>query len=156
MYDIRRAGAADAVSLTAIAKAAKAHLGYPAEWLEAWDAALTVDAAYLELHRVWVGVERESAAPAGFAALVDEQTAWRLDHLWIAVDHQGRGLGRRLWSVAVAAVRESRPGAVRIEADPSAAGFYERCGARLVGRVAAPVLGEARELPLFEITIARG
>jgi ribosomal protein S18 acetylase RimI-like enzyme len=156
MYDIRRAVSAEAGSLTAIAKAAKAHLGYPAEWLDAWDAALTVDAAYLALHRVWVGVERESALPAGFVALVDEGTAWRLDHLWIAPEHQGRGLGRRLWSVAMAAVRESRPGAVRIEADPSAAGFYERCGARLVGRVAAPVLGEARELPLFEITIAGG
>lgn len=144
------------MSLTAIAKAAKAHLGYPAEWLDAWDAALTVDAAYLALHRVWVGVGRELAAPAGFAALVDEGTAWRLDHLWIAPAHQGRGLGRGLWSVAMAAVRESRPGAVRIEAEPLAAGFYERCGARMVGRVAAPVLGEARELPLFEITIVGG
>ena len=63
MYDIRRAVPAEAASLTAIAKAAKAHLGYPAEWLDAWDAASTVDADYLALHRAWVGVERSRPQP---------------------------------------------------------------------------------------------
>jgi GNAT superfamily N-acetyltransferase len=156
MYDVRRAVPEDSPTLSAIAKAAKAHLGYPADWLVAWDAALTVDAGYLALHRVWVGVECGSGAPAGFAALVDKGTHWQLDHLWIAPEHQGRGLGRLLWSVALAAVRDSRPGPVRVEAEPRAAGFYRRRGARLVGRVAAPVLGEARELPVFEITITGG
>ena len=155
MYDIRRATPSDdAPALSAIAKAAKAHLGYPAEWLAAWDRTITVDPEYLALHRVWLAFERGSGRPAGFAALVDERTCWRLDHLWVAPEHQRRGLGRRLWDVVLAAVRDLRPGPMLIEAEPRAAGFYERCGARLVGRVAAPVLGEPRELPIYEITMA--
>jgi GNAT superfamily N-acetyltransferase len=156
MYDIRRAVPEDATALSAIAKAAKAHLGYPTEWLAAWDAALTVDAAYLTLNHVWLGVERGSAVPAGFVSLMDEGTYWQLDHLWVAPQHQGRGLGRQLWNIALATVRDRRPGAVRIEAEPWAVGFYEHCGARLVGRVAAPVLGQERELPVLHITIAGG
>jgi hypothetical protein len=41
VYGIRRAIPDDATALTAIAKAAKAHVGYPADWLVAWDAAPT-------------------------------------------------------------------------------------------------------------------
>ena len=156
MYDIRRALPEDAAALTAIARAAKAHLGYPVEWLDAWDAALTVDAAYLALHPVWLAVACGAMTPAGFVALVDEGDRWRLDHLWVAPEHQGRGLGRQLWNTALAGARERRPGAVRIEAEPRSAKFYQHCGARLVGHVAAPVLGEARLLPVFEITVAGG
>jgi ribosomal protein S18 acetylase RimI-like enzyme len=153
-YDVRRAVADDALALTALAKAAKAGLGYRAEWLVAWDEALTVDAAYVDRHRVWLASEPGLKEPAGFVALVDEGALWRIDHLWIAPEHQRRGLGRRLWEVAVAAARNIRAGPVRVEAEPLAAGFYERCGARRVGSVAAPLLDEARELPVFEIIVS--
>lgn len=156
MYAIRRAVPEDAAALSAIAKAAKANLGYPVEWLAAWDAALTIDAAYLARHPVWLGVTSGAMTPAGFVALVDEGDCWRLDHLWVAPEHQGHGLGRQLWNTALASARERRPGSVRIEAEPRSADFYEHCGARLVGHVPAPVLGEPRVLPVFEITVAGG
>jgi hypothetical protein len=43
---------------------------------------------------------------------------------------------------------------VVIEADPFAAGFYARMGARQTGTVAAPVEGDSsRRLPVFEVEV---
>jgi len=40
-----------------------------------------------------------------------------------------------------------------LEADPNAAGFYERMGARRTGSVRAPDTG--RELPVYEMKVNR-
>lgn len=64
---------------------------------------------------------------------------------------QGRGAGRALFEHALEQARAAGPGTVRIEADPGAAGFYARMGARRTGHRPAPMDGApARALPLFE------
>lgn len=151
MDTIRPAVPADAPALTAIARTAKAHWGYPAAWLAAWEPALTITADFVVRNFVWVA--EQDGTPVGFLGLIDQGTHWDLDHLWILPEHQGRGVGRRLFDLGMAAVRERRPGTVRIEAEPQALGFYQRCGARQVGAVNAPVLGTPRELPLLEIAV---
>jgi GNAT superfamily N-acetyltransferase len=151
MESIRPAAAADAPALTAIAQTAKRHWGYPEAWLAAWVPALTITPGYLAEHTVLVA-ERDGAVVA-FVGLVDAGTHWDLDHLWVLPEHQGGGLGRRLFEAAREVVRARRPGIVRIEAEPFALGFYERCGARQVGTVPAPVLGIPRELPLLEVAV---
>ena len=137
--------------LSALAQRAKAHWGYPPEWLEAWRPALTISAAYLIEHTVLI-VER-AGDMLGFAAVRDAGTHWELEHLWVEPDFQGQGVGRALFSAVACRAARRRPGRLRIESDPFAAGFYERCGARRVGMIAAPVLGEARELPVYEYAL---
>jgi GNAT superfamily N-acetyltransferase len=150
-YRIRSAEASDAPALTAIAQAAKKNWGYPEAWLEAWIPALTITPEYVAAHTVTVA-ERDGV-PVGFSGLCDAGTHWDLDHLWVLPEHHGHGLGRRLLDLMLEEVRARRPGALRIEAEPFAVGFYEHCGARPVGTVSAPVLGTPRELPLLEIVV---
>jgi len=148
---IRPAAASDAPELTVIARAAKRHWGYPEAWLAAWEPALTITPEYVDRNTVLV-VERDGGI-AAFVGLVDAGAHWELDHLWVLPGQQGHGLGSRLFTAALEEVRRRRPGVLRIEAEPFALGFYERCGARQVGTVAAPVLGTPRELPLLEIAV---
>jgi ribosomal protein S18 acetylase RimI-like enzyme len=151
MPHIRPAALSDAPALTAIAQAAKRHWGYPEAWLAAWASALTITPEYVAANTLFVAAE--DGAPVAFVGLVDEGAFWQLDHLWVLPEHQGRGLGSRLFEAAMTAVRARRPGVVRIEAEPFALGFYERCGARQVGTVPASVLGTPRELPLLELIV---
>ena len=150
--DIRRATALDAPALTRIALAAKRHWGYPEEWLEAWTPILTVTPEAIAQHATWV-VEVDGS-PAGFVMLVNGDSGWWIDHLWLLPEYHGHGVGRRLFETALAAAHHERPGPVWIEADPQAAAFYEHCGARQVGSNLAPVLGIFRELPVLEIASA--
>jgi len=89
-----------------------------------------------------------------FHALVQGTGFWQLEHLWIEPAFHGRGVGRALFLDAVALIRRRRPGMMRIEAEPNAAGFYRRMGAVRVGAVPAPAPGAPdRALPLFELRI---
>jgi GNAT superfamily N-acetyltransferase len=138
---IRRAGPADAGTLTAIAHAAKRHWDYPADWMAGWDSTLTLRTDDLE--RLDVFVIEVGGRVTGFSATRPGAPRWALEHLWVAPDAMGRGLGRRL--VAHALARATAAGAVGldIESDPNAEGFYARLGARRIGWTAAPVPGEA-------------
>jgi GNAT superfamily N-acetyltransferase len=151
MATIRPAALSDAPELTVIARAAKRHWGYPEEWLAVWEPVLRITPEYVGRNTVLVA-ERDGGVVA-FVGLVDAGTHWELDHLWVLPEHQGHGLGSRLFAVALEEARSRRPGVLRIEAEPFAQGFYERCGARQVGTVAAPVLGTPRDLPMLEIAV---
>ena len=150
--EVRRAVLEDAARLSAIARAAKAHWGYPSAWLTTWEPALTITPDYLGRALVFVGVRDET--PIGFYALEPRGERWSLEHMWVAPGEHGRGAGRRLFAHALDTIREMRPGVLIIEADPFAAGFYVRMGARQTGTVAAPVEGAPnRLLPVFEIDV---
>lgn len=148
---LRPATLSDAPALTVIAQTAKRHWGYPEAWLEAWAPVLTITPDYVSENTLFVA-ERDGV-PVAFVGLVDEDAFWQLDHLWVLPEHQGQGLGNRLFAAALEEVRARRPGLLRIEAEPFALGFYERCGARQVGTIPAPVLGTPRELPLLEMIV---
>jgi GNAT superfamily N-acetyltransferase len=147
---IRRAAPDDAARLSAIARAAKAHWGYPSGWLVAWEPALTITPDYVRREVVFVGVRE--GEPIGFYALEPRGDRWSLEHMWVEPAEHGRGSGRRLFAHALGTVRALRPGVLVIESDPFAAGFYARMGARQTGAVAAPMAGDPdRRLPVFEI-----
>jgi GNAT superfamily N-acetyltransferase len=144
----------DAPRLTALARAAKAHWGYPAAWLEAWRTGLTIAPEYIELHTVLVAESPVRQPPIlGVCALEDHGDHWRIEHLWVEPSAHGAGVGKALVKCVLAIAGRRRPGGiVRVESDPNAAGFYRRLGAREVGSVPAPMDGEpARVLPLFEL-----
>ncbi|MGH9749245.1 MAG: GNAT family N-acetyltransferase [Candidatus Polarisedimenticolia bacterium] len=125
----RKAAPGDDALLTSIARAAKAGWGYPAEWLRVWEASLEISAAYIERGIVRIAVHDGEAV--GFYALVRRDAGWLLDHFWVMPASQGQGVGRAMFEHAMENVRALGPdGVVVIEADPNAAGFYERMGAR--------------------------
>jgi GNAT superfamily N-acetyltransferase len=151
MIDIRAAVSGDAPALTTIALAAKRHWGYPEAWIAAWTPQLTITPELLRALPAWVACEEDE--PVGFIALGDCGHEWSVEHLWILPAHHGHGIGQRLMATALDFVAQRRPGRVRVESDPNAVAFYERCGARRAGSVPAPVLGTPRELPLLVIDV---
>ncbi|PYN15546.1 MAG: GNAT family N-acetyltransferase [Candidatus Rokuibacteriota bacterium] len=149
---IRRGVPADAQRLTEIARVAKAHWGYPEAWLSVWKPALTITSGYLRHQLVHVGTIGK--APVGFYALEPRGEQWSLEHFWVEPGWHGRGVGRQLFAHALDRVRALRPGVLVIHADPYAAGFYVRMGARRKGTVSAPVEEDRdRTLPVFEIDL---
>lgn len=133
--------------MTEIAIAAKSHWGYPARWLETWRELLTITPEYIVAHDVHVA--RADRRIAGFSGLERERTTLLLQHLWVWPAYMGRGVGQMLFHHA-----RRRAGALgfsqfEIEADPNAAGFYERMGARLIRTNVSWIEDQPRNLPVF-------
>ncbi len=150
---IRRAVPAEAARLTALARIAKAHWGYPAAWLAAWAADLAITPEYVAAHYVFAA--EIAGELVGVCALEDLGDRWALEHVWVEPAQHGRGIGQALVQHALEVVRALRPGLVAVKSDPHAAGFYERLGARRVAAVPAPMDGmPARELPILEFVVA--
>ena len=144
----------DAPTLTAIAHSAKAHWGYPKEWILAWRDDLTLDQAYIQSHAVHT--IRDQDRLLGFYSLVmldSVEHRWELDHLWVVPEAMGRGLGRALFDHAIVQARRKGARRLRILSDPHAEAFYQRMGARTVGRVDATICGVERWLPEMEMVI---
>jgi GNAT superfamily N-acetyltransferase len=146
--DIRRAGPADGPVLTRIAHSAKRHWHYPEEWIRLWRDALTVTGEFIERHPVYCA--ERGGEILGFYALVGEGNARQLEHLWVAPEHIGAGIGARLLAHAWALCRADDAKALSIVSDPNAEGFYLKQGARRVGEVASSPAGRALPLLLLE------
>jgi GNAT superfamily N-acetyltransferase len=146
---IRRAAVTDAHAASEVARAAKAHWGYPRALLDAWEATLRITADYIARHDVFVATS--GGRVVGVCAIETHGTRQELGHCWVAPDAQGRGVGSALLTQAsVACLRAGST--LRIESDPHAAGFYERFGAIRVDDVPAPIPGNAsRVLPVYEL-----
>lgn len=145
--DISRALPEEAPALTRIAHSAKRSWGYPADWIRAWQAELTLDRAYVTREAVYC--IREDGAPVGFYALIPGRRPeeWELDHVWVAPDAMGRGYGRALVAHAMRQAATRGATEVRLLSDPNAEQFYQRLGAKRVGQVEASIDGQERWLP---------
>ena len=64
-----------------------------------------------------------------------------------------RGVGRALFQHAVEQASKLGHHEIKIEADPNAAGFYERMGAKRIGVNVTEIEGRPRELPLMLYTV---
>ncbi len=138
--------------MTRLARAAKAHWGYPASWLETWASQLTLTGQYIDQHRVTVAHDDRNIL--GMCALEDHGDHWMLEHVWIEPSFHRRGVGRDLVRDALDAARRLGAVPVRLVSDPAARGFYERLGARLVGEEPAPMEGDPeRTLPRMEFDV---
>ena len=149
---VRPARSADIPALTEIAHAAKRHWGYPDEWMAHWRGELTITPAQLVRDHVFVATE--GANLIGFYALREMDPGWSLEHCWVRPAWIGRGIGRLLFDHCVSEIRRGRPGTLRIESDPHAAGFYRRMGAVPIGKVDASLDGPVRALPVLVLDIA--
>lgn len=149
---IRRAVPEEAAALTQVALAAKAHWGYPQAWLDAWAAELTIAPEFVRANPTFVAIGAD-AAIVGFHTVVIDDADAMLDHLWIVPAEMRRGIGRALFAHAEGIARAAGAKRMLITGDPHAAGFYERMGASVYGRRAAPMDGQERFLPLLEKTL---
>lgn len=144
--EIRRAVPTDSQRATELARSAKAHWGYPSEWLDAWDADLKITSDDIERHRTFVASVDDEVV--GICQLQESEQHAFLEHVWVDPKRHRQGIGRAL----VQHARASAPGVLTVVADPHAEEFYLRLGARRIGEVAAPMPGAPdRKLPLLEL-----
>lgn len=137
--------------LVDLAVRAKATWGYDAQFLTQFAAEEMGpfdDAASTVL------VAEDAGALLGFAMLVDrgqDRPAW-LEDLWIAPEHQRRGVGTVLLEGVRSLARERGAGALELEADPHAEPFYLRHGAARTGLRPSSLRAEAA-IPLMRIPL---
>ncbi len=146
---IRQAKVEEAGLLTKIALEAKRHWGYPEHWIKHWEADLTITAEFIRDNHVYVA-EGEGEVRGFYALCVDGDEA-ELEHMWVTPDSIGTGIGKELFLDAMERAAALEVRGVEISADPNAAGFYERMGAKQIGEVDSPIDGQPRKLPRLKI-----
>jgi len=147
LVTFRRASPEAANELTVLTLASKAHWGYDEAFMEVARPSLTVTPGYLEANDCWVA--EVDGKTVGWFSLVAIPDGFLLDNFFLLPAHIGSGVGRLMWEEAVQRAQDQGAKRMTLEADPNAAGFYDRMGARLTGIVTAPDTG--RELPTYEI-----
>jgi len=148
LISIRRVHPEETDQLTQIALSAKRYWGYSEHWMEVWTPLLTFDAQYFEANESWAAeIEHH---PIAFYTLLDrEGIAW-LENLWVTPVYIGKGIGKILFQHAVEIALERGYKLLQLEADPNAAGFYEKMGMHKIGERHSEVDGQLRVLPLME------
>lgn len=148
---IHRAKPELAGDLTQIALAAKRHWGYPERWMKIWKPQLTFSPEYLEENESWVA-EIDDAPIAFYTLLEKDGIAW-LENLWVSPGWIGKGIGKQLFTHAEDRARQRGYNLLQLEADPNAAGFYEKMGMYQVGERRSEIEGQPRILPIMEVRL---
>ncbi|OEK05001.1 GNAT family N-acetyltransferase [Roseivirga misakiensis] len=146
---LTKASSKDAFLLSGIAQKAKAHWGYPAEWLELWKPDLTFDQDYLNSHNTYTISEDGTSTPLGFCIVIEEGNHFQIEHCWVNQSQIGKGLGKKLMEE----VLKKEPylnHEFQVLSDPNAVGFYEKFGFQVKQMI--PGVPEGRELPLMVMT----
>ncbi|TMJ63419.1 MAG: GNAT family N-acetyltransferase [Alphaproteobacteria bacterium] len=141
----------EAAALSELCFHSKQVWGYDDAFMAQVRQALRVKPKEIAAGNVWVAAAADqsiagvvSLAPGGEPASLD------LDKLFIEPGWIGRGFGRLLLTHAVAEARRRGATRLTIMADPNAAAFYERNGARFI-RMAPSDAIPGRFVPLYEI-----
>jgi GNAT superfamily N-acetyltransferase len=145
---VRPARAGEGKSLSALCVRSKAHWGYDAAFMKMSAAALTVDEADIARGRVLVAVD-DAGRAIGVACLLPEGETADLDALFVDPPAIGGGAGRALFAAAAALARRLGARRLTILADPNAAPFYERMGARFLRNAPSDAI-PGRTLPFYE------
>jgi len=151
MIIIRRVVPKEADVLTHVALSAKRHWGYPEHWMEIWTPELTFAPEYFEDNESWVAVDNEM--PIGFYTLQERNgNAW-IENLWVLPERIGKGVGKRLFLDAMSRSLELGFKILQLDADPNAAGFYEKMGMHKIGERHSEIAGQPRKLPIMEMKL---
>jgi ribosomal protein S18 acetylase RimI-like enzyme len=150
-FQILPATPEQAAALTQIALSAKAHWGYPARWMELWMPQLTFEPAYFEENESWVA-EIDRVPVAFYTLLEKDGEAW-LENLWVSPEFIGMGVGKTLFFHALELSSQRGFKNLRLEADPNAAGFYEKMGMKKIGERRSEIEGQPRILPILEMRL---
>jgi GNAT superfamily N-acetyltransferase len=145
---IRDAQHDDLRALSWCAYNSKAHWGYGEAFMAACVDELTIRPEHLGTHVLRVAARGTEIA--GFHGVALDGDEAELEWLFVAPDAMGSGIGRSLLDDASAIARNAGARHLRIEVDPNARAFYERCGAVCVGEVASASI-PGRALPLLTL-----
>ena len=149
--EIRRGEYSDIESINDLILSAKKFWGYSDELIQLWLPAMRVSEPELASREFWVGqTSGKLVAAYSCAQLSDEQ--WELDDFWIHPQNMGQGVGRVLFQHAIEQLQAKGAKTLKIESDPNAQGFYEKMGARCVGKVESIPAG--RFLPVLAAEIS--
>jgi GNAT superfamily N-acetyltransferase len=154
MLAIRAAQVGEATMLTALCVRSKAHWGYDAEFMRLSAASLRVKSADIALGRVLVAVDGKDRA-IGVASVIPDGESADLDLFFVDPPFMGRGVGRVLFEAAVRIAQALDARTLTILADPNAAPFYERVGARFLRNAPSDAI-PGRSLPLYEYDLTSG
>ena len=145
---LRPARASEIDVLSDLCRRSKAHWGYDATFMQSCHEALAISADAIAAGLVWVAVE-DGDVPVGVVQLVPAgDLIVDLDKLFVEPTRINRGLGGVLFARAVMLARQGGFRLMTILADPHAADFYERMGARFHRMAPSDSIAE-RELPLY-------
>jgi N-acetylglutamate synthase-like GNAT family acetyltransferase len=146
---IRRARAAEAELLSALALRSKALWGYDDRFIEQCRAALRVTVDHIETAPFYVIESRGEVT--GFYGLAIAPPLADLAFLFVEPAQVRRGLGRRLVEHALATARGLGCRELRILADPFAEAFYAEIGAVRIGDAPSDAI-PGRTLPLMRLS----
>jgi GNAT superfamily N-acetyltransferase len=145
---VRSAKPGESQSLSALCVRSKAHWGYDADFMKLSAAALAVSEDDIAAGRVLVAVD-DAGRVVGMACVLTEGDTADLDALFIDPPVIGSGAGRALFAAAIILARRQGARRMTILADPNAAAFYERMGARYLRNAPSDAI-PGRTLPFYE------
>jgi GNAT superfamily N-acetyltransferase len=147
---LRPARSTEIDAIGALCLRSKAHWGYDQAFLEACRAELQVTPASVDAGLVQVA--EIGGEIVGLAEIGREEGIWHLEKLFVEPRLIGKGIGRVLMEWAVDEARSRGAAELVIEADPQAAEFYRRFGARDAGMTKSGSIA-GRTLPRLILTL---
>ncbi len=154
---IRKASSEDANTLARIAHDAKRYWGYPENWIKHWDDDLTISPEFVANNQVYVAEGEGEGELLGFYALIVRKDKAELDHMWVAPEHIGTGVGKDLFIHAMQSAAKQNVSEVGISSDPNAEGFYKKMGAFQIGEVSSETpdkeVGNPRMSPRLKVDL---
>ena len=154
LIQIRSAKPGESQNLTALCVRSKAHWGYDAAFMKLSAAALVVNEDDIAAGRVLVAAD-DAGRVIGMASVLPEGDTADLDALFVDPPAIGSGAGRALFEAAVVMARHQGARRMTILADPNAAVFYERMGARYLRNAPSDAI-PGRTLPFYEYDLQSG
>ena len=150
---IRLARVEEASALTELCIRSKASWGYDEAFMALVRAVLVVIPEQIAAGDVWIATAADGSV-AGMVALGPsrEPDTIDLDKLFVEPRRIRTGVGRALLAHAIDEARRRGGKRLTILADPYAAGFYERNGARLIGEAPSDAI-PGRSVPLYEVKL---
>jgi predicted N-acetyltransferase YhbS len=152
-HSIRPARVDEAPALSELCVRSKASWGYDEAFMALARAVLQVRPEQIAAGDVWVATGAAGEV-VGMVALgpSEQPNTLDLDKLFVEPRWIRTGAGRALMAHAIDEARRRGAKRLTILADPNAAGFYERNGARRIGEAPSDAIPE-RSVPLYEIRL---
>ena len=152
-HSIRPARIEEAPALSQLCFRSKAVWGYDEAFMALARGVLQVGAEQIAAGDVWVATAADRSV-AGVVALgpAEQPNTLDLDKLFVEPKWIRTGVGRMLMAHAIDEARRRGAKRLTILADPNAAGFYERNGARWIGEAPSDAI-PGRSVPLYEIKL---